>query len=327
MKNNKNQCLYSIKAICCIAVIFMHCTFPGVFGKLVSYFFKIAVPIFFMVSGYFLYNDSRETIQQKLPKKIMHILKMLVISEVFYGLYHLVILNKPFQFDGILDIIGKIFTGTFFNGTLWFLYALFWSYVLLTFINRKNLYKIVYNASPIILILHILIRTIIKQYDWYNVLLFRNALVYGLPFVLIGMYIRENQDNLLKKITNKKCLIGMFTGEIIVIIEYLITKTSLDIYIGTIITSYFIFLFAINNPNKYFSKTLKYIGEKLSMLIYIFHILTIELVTKMATNLNIYDIYIFKWLQPIIVILVSIILSYFGNKILEYVKRRSASCV
>lgn len=299
----------------------MHCPFPGIVGKFISYFFKFAVPIFFMISGYFLYDDNREKIQQKLPKKIIHIFKLLTFSELFYGFYYLVFNKGSIEYNGIIDIISKLFTGTFFNGTLWFLYSLLWSYILLLIINKKNLYNMSFKLAPIVLILHIIIRILIKQHEWYNVMIFRNALVYGLPFVLIGMYIKQNQEIIKRKITDSQCLIGMIIGEVIVVLEYLLTKTSIDIYVGTIITSYFIFLFAIKNPNKYFFKIFKYIGDKLSMLIYIIHMLVIEMLAKIAICLSVYNDVFFKWFQPIIAVLASITFVHVYYKIFNVRKK------
>lgn len=319
MKKQKNKCLYTIKAICCIAVIFMHCPFPEPYGKLLAYCLKIAIPIFFMTSGFFLYNNEKNVVEKSLPRKIKHILKLLILSELFYGVYTFLFDQSSIQFGGFCDIILKLFTGTFFNGTLWFLYALLWSYIIIIFINKKDLYKISYILAPITLVLHIIIRAIVKNASWYNAMLFRNCLFYGLPFVIIGIWIKKNQEKLSKKISNKTCIIGSIIGEVIVAIEYLITKTSLDIYIGTIISSFFVFIFSIKNPNKYFSKILEYIGEKLSMLMYILHILAINIVTDIAIWLNMSDSITFEWIKPIIVVCITIIMSYtyniFSNKL------------
>lgn len=64
----RNPNLDFAKAIACMGVVIMHCSFPGVFGKFALYLFKFAVPLFFMVSGYFLFRpelDRRAKLQNQ----------------------------------------------------------------------------------------------------------------------------------------------------------------------------------------------------------------------------------------------------------------------
>ena len=104
------------------------------------------------------------------------------------------------------DILINCFTGTFFNGTLWFLYALFWSYVLMwialavvRFIrNRRTLHPglagentnlLTFNKftpprllnyltiGGIIFLTHVIVRVAIRDNDCYDIRMFRNALM------------------------------------------------------------------------------------------------------------------------------------------------------
>ena len=54
----RNRCLDFMKGLACIGVVFMHCSFPYPYGQVISFVFKFAVPIFFMVSGYYTYNED-----------------------------------------------------------------------------------------------------------------------------------------------------------------------------------------------------------------------------------------------------------------------------
>lgn len=110
---NRNRCLDFLKGVCCIAVVIMHCPFPSKVINLFTYALKIAVPIFFLISGYFSYNVDREIVNKKLKHKIMHILKLLIISELIYGIYFFIVEKGHFEYS--LEIIKKIFLGTFFN--------------------------------------------------------------------------------------------------------------------------------------------------------------------------------------------------------------------
>ena len=318
----KNNCLNFLKGISCIGVIIMHCGFPTVAGDLIRYLFKFAVPIFFMISGYFAYYDNREIVKNKLPKKIMHIFKLTLISELGYAIYALLKNNIDLPLN-ISEILLKIFVGTFFNGTLWFLYTLFWSYVALYILNKFNLYDISYKLAPAILIFHVIFRTCVKSAEWYNVILFRNFIAYGLPFVIIGNYIHKNKEILCEKMSNQKCFLGIVFGLILTVVEYLVTRQSLDFYIGTIIMSCSMFLYAIKNPKEKVSSIMCAIGDKLSMYIYILHIMAINISGQLGGLLN---VKFYDWLKPIVAIFISMLLACLCRFILTLKNRKEEKC-
>lgn len=320
MIKEKNQCLNFLKGISCIGVIIMHCGFPTLVGDLIRYLFKFAVPIFLMISGYFAYYDNRGIVKNKLPKKMMHIFKLTLISEIGYAMYALLKGNLGLSLNA-MEVLKKIFVGTFFNGTLWFLYALFWSYVLLYVINKFNLYKASYKLAPMILIFHVVFRTCVKSAEWYDVVFFRNFIIYGLPFVIIGNYIHKNKEMLCQKMSNKKCILGIALGVILTMIEYLATRQALDFYLGTIIMSCSMFMYAIKNPERKINPILCEIGDKISMYIYILHIMAIDISGQLGDFVKV-DFY--AWLKPIVAIVVSIILAYLCNLFFKKVKIKGA---
>ena len=56
--------LYVLKAICAFLVVIIH--FPMKYGYYFYPIVRIAVPCFFMISGYFLYSDNREKLMSNL---------------------------------------------------------------------------------------------------------------------------------------------------------------------------------------------------------------------------------------------------------------------
>lgn len=50
-----NKCLNFAKGVACILVVFIHCQFPPPVGRYVISIARAAVPLFFMVSGYFCF--------------------------------------------------------------------------------------------------------------------------------------------------------------------------------------------------------------------------------------------------------------------------------
>ena len=293
----------------------MHSSFPGIFGKLISYLFKFAVPIFFMVSGYYLYNsnlDKKEKLN-KLQHKAFRALKLLLFSEGIYFIYNIILILfgiKTWQSISFnyYDVLINIFTGTFFNGTLWFIYALLYTYIILIILEKLNLNHpnrkyLIFALS--ILILHIVSRVILKNFSIYDdyglVRLFRSALLYGLPFVMIGYYLRSNKIKI--KLSFRKMSLLFFLGYCISIVQYLITKQSLDQDFGTLLSSASLFIYFISEKPINNWNLLGNIGQYLSTYIYILHEGVITFINIIITH------GILLWLTPILSIILTIILA------------------
>ena len=82
----RNKSLDAVKAIAACLVVCIHVSFPGQAGQIVKVFARCAVPFFFMVSGYFCYYENGNA-AVKIPLKIIHILKLLIVSVLFYFIW------------------------------------------------------------------------------------------------------------------------------------------------------------------------------------------------------------------------------------------------
>lgn len=56
--SNRNCSLDFCKGVGCIFVVFIHVTFPGGLGQAVKSLGSFAVPLFFMISGYYCSNST-----------------------------------------------------------------------------------------------------------------------------------------------------------------------------------------------------------------------------------------------------------------------------
>lgn len=119
-----------LKFLCAFMVIYIHANIKNQFGNYLYSFCRIAVPIFFMISGYFLYNH-----ESKISLKIKKNLKLLFFSEIFYIFFELI--KIPFGKSSIMLIVTSIFDLKFLltnigeiGGHLWFIRALIYLYFL-----------------------------------------------------------------------------------------------------------------------------------------------------------------------------------------------------
>ena len=79
-QRSRNRCLNFLKGIACIGVVFIHVRFPGVTGVVVSRLSQFAVPLFFMIAGYYAFGCDENVVKRRLIK----ILKILTVGYLIY---------------------------------------------------------------------------------------------------------------------------------------------------------------------------------------------------------------------------------------------------
>ena len=79
-EKNRNKSLDVLKLIASYFVVFIHIKFSGLAGDIVEALARFAVPVVFMVSGYFAYSNSTE----KLISKMKNIIKIYFWGAVIY---------------------------------------------------------------------------------------------------------------------------------------------------------------------------------------------------------------------------------------------------
>lgn len=319
----KNISLYTLEGIACMFVIFIHCKFPEPVGDLVDTIARFAVPIFFIVSGFFNYSASKE----KLKTRVFKLLRIFIFSSIIYILYNnfeCYFINNNHNILGYnLEKINlqNIFNLVVFNYThciyshLWFLLALMYCYIFRMLTKDKKIEKI-YKFIPLLLLVAYGLNIYLVKNDLNMRYLSRNWLLTGVPFFVIGYLIKEN----IKRISSiKKGVIipAAIIGLVLSIIERMIFKSNnmkqLELYLGTIIFVVNIFILAVKEPNLINIKFFNTIGEKYSLNIYIIHYLIINILTKVVAK--IINININYYILPILVFIISYIIAVIISKI------------
>lgn len=310
--------LYILKTICCITVVFLHATFPGVIGRFIVYFCRYPVPIFLMITGFFFVSSN-------FIKYEIKIFKYIFIGETV-SLVTLLCLNNVntlFKHSNIFDSpIKTLLIGPIFNGPLWYLYAVYYGILFLTIIDYciHNMNKKITNIFIFIYMFVALFIQIYGRLFFYNVFsdFLRTAIFYALPFLLIGYFIKQNHLNMNLR---KSFFLGCF-GVILSIMEYLFYKSYLDVYIGTIFISISLFFIFLNTS--YNNRLLEYIGRRLSDKIFILHAPVITIVSTFMNKSN----YLFPVIVLVITAVIAIAIDYvfiginFFRTRIDLVKRR-----
>ena len=177
MQNKTNHFLDCLKGIACIGVVFIHVHFPGFVGDIVWRLAQFAVPIFFMISGYFLYSQDREWTVKTLRRRAKRILWLCTWTTVLYWLITtrktIIMNNCLLGGDNSLELLWLVLRFIFLQdvdfsggGHLWFLWALLWSYIILGFINHFGLWKQAHNSLPVLLVIMVMLHVLRSYYGW-----------------------------------------------------------------------------------------------------------------------------------------------------------------
>lgn len=306
-----------LKAICAFLVICIHISYKGNLGDTITPLCRIAVPIFFMITGYFYYKTSKSPLKQ-----IKKVLILIILANFLYFIFGIII-------NGKVDLPTKedIFKSLIFNSSpfafhLWYLNALLYVLVIAYIADKLNIRKRMYFLIPVLLVTNIIFGeyAIVLFNKDYDPIYMRNFLFIGIPYFLIGDLLYKNKENLIKKFSIKKLTILIPILVLTTVLEeHILTINKMDaigdIYISTTFLAIAIFLFAIQVKQVSNENILAIIGRKYSTYIYVLHLVFIDIFNKYVSSNNILNnsIQIIIFLASL---LIAIIYVSFKNKIL-----------
>lgn len=279
--SKENTGLNFLKGIACLIVILLHCPLPGLLGDAIIYGLRFSVPIFFMITGYFSYNKNKNWILKQIKKTLTLLLQGELLSGTVLFLLGF-LEGKSFS---LIDLLSQsailyqpikiLFFGSIFNGTLWYLYALLWSCIVLYLLNNlpTKIYNYFYLMIPILLFLHIVGRLYIQNHSDINkyIFLFRSALLFGIPFIYLGRLISQFKDTIKHLFTRKATYCLLISGIAFQVLEFVVWRQYMDLQFSTVIISLALFLLASEYWHPASTFVITKLGRELSASIYILH--------------------------------------------------------
>lgn len=321
---NRVHGLDILKAICAFCVIVIHAPFPGKIGEYALALSRIAVPVFFMITGYFYSARSRE-------KKGAQIKRIFMLCLFANGLYFLWGLFAKFCAGGgkisadllpkitVKSLLGFLFLNESpFAGHLWYLGALLYVLLLVGLLERvcpKRFDAILLAATPLLLSVnfvfggysHLLLQRA------YSHLLTRNFLCVGIPYFTIGLYLGKYKRIVTALRTKRALLIfaTLFFLLTTVTEAYLLGRLGVgstrEHYLSTPFLSILVFSAFASPHQKEKLQFLYDIGKRHSTNIYILHPIVIAVSDGIFRRLPLYSI--FLSVRPIAVCLGTLLLS------------------
>lgn len=268
---------------------------------------RIAVPVFFMISGYF-HN------QQSAVKQIRKVAILFVEANMIYcgWSYFYGFVSGTFPVINFDTLVNFIFLNESpFSGHLWYLGAALYTQVIVYFIEKRKLKIVLYMTTPILLLVDIVfgkysILIFGREFDYLFV---RNWIFVGIPYFSIGMLMKEKQLRI--------GLWGIPVFTLTTMLErFLLVRYELnavrDQYISTLFLSISVLSFAIEYKGSV-NDWLVQIGNRLSAWIYIIHPIFVTCLTFIASRIGIQKVW--DYIGPVFVFVISTAVVYVGSEI------------
>lgn len=306
MMQTRNWRFDCLKAISCLSVVFLHVRFPGLVGDLIIYAFRFPVPLFFMISGYYGYGRS----DSWMMKKAVQTLKILIFSELAYAVWVLLTGRMGETWELFCSHpIQILLYGCLFNRTLWYLNAALWSYLALVLLRKCSIYRWANIPIAVLLTLQVVGRYYIQnhcdieEYIYY----FCSAALMGLPLMLVGAKLAEHEAQIQRRFNAWKSFGVIVLGGVVMVAEYVLSGQYMDFHYSTLVISVGMFLFAMTHQgaqNPVFG-LLAYIGQKLSLWIYLLHIWVSSVLNLISKSIGFEENTLWLWALPIVTVLIT----------------------
>lgn len=309
-----------IKGIACICVVFIHVTFPNMFGLVVKNICGYAVPVFFMIAGYYV-GGQKQVIKRRLYK----ILRILMLAYIIFFCIECIVQlknnNIVLWLHSIISIkvLVKffVFCTIDFAIPLWYLIAQSETYIFWYLIVKFKLEQKMLKVMPLLFVFQIILRITCETINcsWFWKI---NFVTGSLTWFLLGYYIYNIEVEKIKKIENRVLLFAGVIGMCITCIPIIFSLKVNFSSVGYIPYATAIFLFAIKNDGYSISQTIEYLGGKLSLWVYIFHVPMSIVISYVCSKILKIDIQssLFLWCFPIVTAVAVIIFSYLFEKII-----------
>lgn len=327
MEQSRNVKLSLLKGIACVGVVLIHIRFPGAFGQLVMRAAGFAVPVFFMVAGYYSYGKGQDTIARRCKK----IFRIFVCAYALHFLYCFAEAAADqslrawlvSQFNWKTPILYLCFCTIDFAIPLWYLIAMIEVYALWWLTVRRGREETAVKALPLLFALRILLTCYCETKDlpWFWKV---NFLTGGMPWFLLGYVLHSPAAESVKQMRVSRLCALVLIGLVISVMPKALMPVRLNV-IGSIPCAFGLFVLAQRNPGKSLCKPLEYLGERLSLYVYILHPLIGKAIKSalLALGLDTQNA-VYRWIRPIIVLMTSIALSWIVDICAERTRKRAA---
>lgn len=196
----KRNCVIDImRLVISVIIVFIHCPFPGAVGRYIIILGRVGVPFFLVLSGWFSYHPDQDTVIARTKKKMVDTVRLLCIFFAAYFLMNTItsFLLKRDAFAWVqsycnLDTLVNLVLynrAWFLGSTGYYPFLLLYVYIIFSFLVKTNTIRKAYYLIPVLLLYNVVCGEF-TDIPWYH---YGNFLFTGLPFFLLGHWLRANK--------------------------------------------------------------------------------------------------------------------------------------
>ena len=316
----KNHCLNLWKGAAAFAVILIHCPLPGAPGRMVEAVARFAVPLFFLISGYFACDRDTGVLR----RRAVHIFRLYVGAVAVYYLWaaaqyalfqHTFVgmAAKLFPEGGRTVPELLLWNRTAMAPHLWFMGALVYCYLFDMLLVRTRWEEKAYWLIPVLLAANLLLGEcrgligVAVPVRWI-----RSFWLTGLPFFLWGSWFAR-QAKREKLVLHTGWLVAIVAaGMLLTVMECRMTDYR-ELYLGSLLTAGGLFALALTSPDFGKGAVLTRIGEWDSAQMYLWHLLLRKMAAVIFRTVGLYGTTACQMLTPFLVGVASVALAELIN--------------
>lgn len=331
MRTAKNMTLEVLKLGASYMVIFIHVLFSGTAGLIVDALARFAVPLFFLISGFFSYGISAE----KIKKRIAHTASLIVFASAFHTCFNMAMIWVKNSGKAVWEYLsGYLAPKALFklvvlnepisSGHLWYLFAILYVYLIFLCLTKFHVdEKYIFTAALILMALHIILGEGLSIGGAkISIQLVRNFLLMGFPFFVMGLFVKK-YENKLRSIANKWLVIMLVLGSVEAALSCLLFGSN-EFYVGSVFVVIALNVVFIKYSDLRYPRFVEALAG-CSVYIYIFHIIVSDfLFTFLAyCHIDIYSSTLLENVYPIIVCIASTAASYVFLRIITQIQKKN----
>lgn len=187
-----------LKFLAAVSVVSLHAAYAGETGLALNALARFAVPVFFMLSGYFVstHEDQPAYALRQAGKMFLYYGGASLLYLAFFGGLAALSGRWPEFISPLLASPWLILVASFMVSSLWYLVNAGWGLLILSPVLRYRVMPALAAISALFLAVGIYGENVALAAGSLPEWIFRNALFLGLPFLVLGYHARALSERL-----------------------------------------------------------------------------------------------------------------------------------
>lgn len=188
-----------LKFICAVLVVILHTDFK--YHDAILPMTRCAVPCFMIISGFLLYSENKGIGYERLRRNIKHVFHIMLWATLLFALVKesMAIRHGEIFFPDMRQWFNfAVFNDNPFGFHLWYLGAYLYVLVIMMVVDKYSLWKPLLCATPLLLLGDLLFGkySLLLLNHEYPFVYVRNFIFVGLPYFMVGVWIKMHRKSL-----------------------------------------------------------------------------------------------------------------------------------